>query len=279
MPPVAGTVADWLAMAARRVGALDARLLLAHVLRLSRAQIICQPDRLLDESEFDCLAALVARREAGEPLAYLTGEAGFHGRLFWSAPAALVPRPETEELVERALAFLATLPCDAPRVVDLGTGSGVIAITLALACPRAIVTGVEASEAALALARANAGRHHADVRLLAGDWFSALAGERFHVALANPPYLAADDPHLAGDGLRHEPRMALTDEGDGFSALAAIIRAAPAHLVPGGLLLCEHGRAQGSAMREALALAGFSAVQTWPDMAGHPRMSGGLWLG
>jgi release factor glutamine methyltransferase len=157
----------------------------------------------------------------------------------------------------------------------LGTGSGVIAISLALELPAAQVTACDLSPAALAVAEENANRLHAQIRFLHSDWFTALADERFHLIVANPPYIPAADPHLAGDGLRFEPRRALTDEADGLAAIRAIIAAAPAHLESGGWLLFEHGYDQGEPARQLLAAAGFAQVQTFRDLSGQERISGG----
>ncbi|MDR1848941.1 MAG: peptide chain release factor N(5)-glutamine methyltransferase [Zoogloeaceae bacterium] len=256
--------------------ALDARLLAQHVLQLSHAELICDPDKTLDAPCVARLAELVERRAQGEPLAYLVGEARFRARTFKVTPAVLVPRPETEELVGLALALLAESPAPDLMVLDLGCGSGAIAISIALECPRAKVTGVDTSAEALQVAETNATALAAEARFLQSDWFSALADENFHLIVANPPYIAADDPYLAGDGLRYEPRLALTDEADGLSCLRAIIHAAPRHLKPGGHLLCEHGHAQGEAVRHLLADAGFSAIKSWRDLSGNERFSGGV---
>jgi release factor glutamine methyltransferase len=280
---------DWLKAARQRIDALDARLLLQHVTGFSHADLICRPDAPLNEATTNTLDALLKRRAAGEPLAYLTGESSFRGRRFKVTPAVLTPRPETEELVDLALARLPLFPARdsggepdennvQPRILDLGTGSGVIAISLALECPIAQVTACDISPAALAIARQNAKHLHARVRFLESNWFSALADERFHLIVANPPYIAADDPHLAGDGLCHEPRLALTDEADGLAALRAIIAAAPAHLELGGWLLCEHGCEQGEAVRALLAHTGFSDPQTWRDLSGQARTSGSAFV-
>lgn len=266
---------DWLQAARQRLDALDARLLLQHVTGLSRTELICRPETPLTSAQLDCLETLATRRQAGEPLAYLVGEAGFRGRSFQVSPAVLVPRPETEELVDLALDKLRELAVRAPRVLDLGTGSGAIPISLALEHPAAQVSAVDVSPAALAVARANGAALQAPVRWLESDWFAALGGERFDLIVSNPPYIHAEDPHLAGDGLCFEPRLALTDGADGLACIRAIVAGAAAHLEPGGWLLFEHGWDQGPASRNLLALAGFKAVQTWQDLAGHDRISGG----
>jgi len=268
------TLSAWLEAARLKIDALDARLLLQHVLGISHAELICEKERTLDEAHVTHLTALVERRANGEPLAYLVGETRFRARTFKVTPAVLVPRPETEELVGLALAALDEISAPNPAVLDLGCGSGAIAISIALECPCAKVTGVDLSADAIQVAHANAVALAAEVRLLQGDWFSGLA--KFHLIVANPPYIAADDPHLARDGLCHEPRLALTDEADGLSCLRAIIGAAPDYLVPGGHLLCEHGHAQGETVRQLLADAGFIAVKSWRDLSGNERFSGGM---
>lgn len=274
---MSATLAVALKSAGERVGRLDARLLAGHVCGLSHAQLITANDRALSADEQHKLERLVARRAAGEPLAYLVGEAGFFGRTLTVSPAVLVPRPETEELVERALGWLAETA--KPSVLDLGTGSGAIALTLALEKPDAQVVAVDLSADALMVARSNGARHQARVDWRQGNWYSAIsADERFDLIVSNPPYIAADDPHLAGDGVCVEPRLALTDGADGLECLRAIIAGAPNHLKPGGKILLEHGHDQGEAARNLLALAGFKDNATWADLSGNDRMSGGQWF-
>jgi len=268
-------LSDWLKTACSEVDALDARLLAQHVLGISRAELICRPETGIDPTRQEILDRLLARRAQGEPLAYLVGEARFRARTFKITPDVLVPRPETEELVGHAINKLSESLVPVANVLDLGCGSGVIAISIALECPQAKVTGVDSSITALAVARANAATLAAPVEFFESDWFSALAGRRFHLIVANPPYIAADDHNLAGDGLLFEPRLALTDEGDGLSCLRAIIHAAPCHLESGGYFLCEHGHEQGEAVRLLLADAGFIKVESWLDLSGNERFSGG----
>lgn len=249
----------------------DAYALFCHVTGHGRAWLIAHDqDVVLPEHEtaFDSLAA---RRRAGEPVAYLVGEREFFGRPFTVSPAVLIPRPETELLVELALA---RAPQDA-AVLDLGCGSGCIPVTLKLERPDLDVTAVDISPAALDEARGNASRLGAGICFLQSDWFAALAGEIFGLIVSNPPYIEQHDPHLAQGDLRFEPRHALTDEADGLAHLRRIVSGAPAHLALGGWLLFEHGWDQGPASRELLAEAGFAEVQTWTDLAGLDRVSGG----
>ncbi|HMM47144.1 MAG TPA: peptide chain release factor N(5)-glutamine methyltransferase [Thiobacillaceae bacterium] len=257
----------------RREARIEARALAAHAWRVETAWLIAHGTDVLDEARITALHALVEQRLAGHPIAYITGMREFFGRPFAVTPDALIPRPETELLVEQAIALLDP---DRPlRVLDLGTGSGCVAITIALERPRAIVTGVERSPAAMALAERNAHRLGATVRFLESDWFSALAGERFDLILGNPPYVATGDPHLTRGDLRFEPRSALAAGADGLDDLRRIIREAPAHLTPRGWLWLEHGFEQGDAARELLREAGMDRVSTRSDLAGLPRISGG----
>lgn len=257
----------------RRIARLDARLLVQHLLGIDHAAYLADPDRRLDSETAQDFFRLVKRREAGEPLAYITGEREFFGRSFAVSPAVLIPRPDTELLVLLALERLRGTR--APRVLDLGTGSGAIAVSVAAECPDAQVSAVDVSPAALAVAAANALRFGVTVRWLAGDWYAPVRGERFALIVANPPYVAAHDPHLEQDGLPFEPDIALTDGADGLSCLQAIIGAGPAHLETGGWLLCEHGYDQAAKCRELFAAAGFQGVKSWPDLAGIERVTGG----
>lgn len=250
---------------------LEAAVLLAHVLGLPRARLSSHPEALVDEALAQRYRELLERRAAGEPLAYLTG-----AREFWSlplavGPAVLVPRPETELLVERAL-----LLCDSAtaRIADLGTGSGAIALALASERPHWQVTATDLSGAALAVARDNAlrlGLARVDFRL--GSWFEPLAGERFDLLLSNPPYVGSHEPELAG--LPHEPSLALTPGSDALGCLLLLARGAPRHLREHGWLLLEHGASQGAAVRGALVAAGFAHVRSHRDLAGYERMTEG----
>ena len=252
---------------------LDAQLLLARVLQRPREWLIAHDDAPLSAGQQQRFAADCARRAAGEPLAYLLGEREFHGLMLQVGPAVLVPRPDTETLVDWALELLADAPGTAPAIADLGTGSGAIALALKHARPDARVCAVEISPAALAVARANGQRLGLDVQWLAGSWWQPLQGRRFDLVSSNPPYIAAGDPHLPA--LRHEPLQALSPGGDGLSDLRHIVQAAPLHLQPGGWLLLEHGHDQAEAVRALLLQAGLTQVTTRRDLAGRPRCSGG----
>ena len=251
---------------------LENRILLCHATGLSRVQLITQGDRPLSSDEAARLDALVARRLRGEPIAYIVGRREFFGLDFQVGPAVLIPRPDTELIVELALE---RLPRQAPRLLDMGTGSGAIAVAVAHTRPDAAVTALDVSPDALAVAQANAAANGTRVRFLHSSWFDALAAdEMFDVIASNPPYIAAGDDHLAQGDLRFEPVGALTDHADGLSALRTIIAGSPRHLVPGGWLLLEHGYDQAAAVRTLLLDAGFADVQSWQDLAGIERVSG-----
>ena len=252
---------------------LDAQLILAHLFDRPRAWLLAHDDEVLEADQAERLRALLTRRAASEPLAYVIGHAEFRGLDLMVSPAVLVPRPETEVLVEWALE---RLPADAAaEVVDLGTGSGAIALALQRERPRARITATDASAEALLVARANAAHHAPAMAFAQGDWWAPLAGRRFALAVSNPPYIAGDDLHL--QALGHEPRSALTPEGDGLAALRRIVDQAPAHLQPGAWLLLEHGHDQGDAVRRLLVRRGFAATSTRDDLAGLARCSGGCW--
>jgi len=252
---------------------LENRILLCHATGLTRVQLITQGDRPLTPDEAARLDDLVARRLRGEPIAYIVGRREFFGLDFQVGPAVLIPRPDTELIVELALD---RLPQNTPRLLDMGTGSGAIAVAVAHTRPDTAVTALDVSPDALAVAQANAAANGARVRFLHSSWFDALAaGEMFDVIASNPPYIAAGDDHLAQGDLRFEPVGALTDHADGLSALRTIIAGSPRHLVPGGWLLLEHGYDQAEAVRALLADAGYTEVQSWCDLAGIERVSGG----
>jgi release factor glutamine methyltransferase len=251
---------------------LENRILLCHATGLTRVQLITRADQPLDEEQAQRLTTLLQRRLAGEPIAYITGKREFFGLDFAVSEAVLIPRPDTELIVELAIA---RLPPDG-RLLDMGTGSGAIAVSIAHARPDAQVTALDVSEAALAIAGANAVSNRASVRFLHSDWFKALdASEGFELIASNPPYIASGDEHLSQGDLRFEPSGALTDFADGLSALRTIVAGSPAHLVPGGWLLMEHGYDQAAGVRELLDAAGYAEVQSWRDLAGIERVSGG----
>lgn len=268
------TFAAALAQARRLIPLREGRLLLQHVSGLSHAQLAAWPEQVLTPAQQSGFEALLARRAAGEPVAYLTGRCEFYGREFRVTPAVLIPRSETELLADTALGLLKGKA--APRVLDLGTGSGVLALTLALERPDADVTAVDLSPDALQVACANAAALGATVRLLQGEWFAPLAGERFELIVANPPYVAADDEHLRQGDLRFEPQGALTDgSADGLASLRAIVAAAPGHLTSGGALAVEHGYDQGPRVVALFRAAGFREVRSLADLAGLPRVVAG----
>jgi release factor glutamine methyltransferase len=257
----------------RRVDRLDAQLLLSHLLQKPREWLLAHDDQALGESDIATFQALVWRRSRGEPLAYLVGHREFCGLGLHVTPQVLVPRPETEGLVMWGLERLANAP--AATVVDLGTGSGAIALALKRCAPAARVSASDVSEAALQVARGNARQHGLEIEFAIGDWWAPWVGRRFGLAVSNPPYIAGADPHLAA--LAHEPMAALTPGGDGLDALRKVIAAAPAHLLPGAWLLLEHGHDQAGAVCGLLSDAGFTAPQTRSDLAGLPRCSGAVW--
>ena len=265
-------IAEALQAARRRIDAGEARLLLRHLLGRDAAWLSAHDDEILGAAQEHAFAALVERRAAGEPVAYLTGEREFYGRSFRVGPGVLIPRPDTELLVDLAKARLADL--GAPRVLELGTGSGCIAVTLACELSSAVVVAVDNSSAALAIAAANAARHGVAVELVESDWFAQVRG-RFDLIVANPPYIAAGDPHLTEGDLRFEPPGALASGSDGLAAIRRIVAAATAFLAPQGSLLLEHGYDQGAAVAALLAAAGFAALEQHRDLAGIVRASGG----
>ncbi len=252
---------------------LDAQVLLAHVLAVPRTRLKSHPEDLPDPWRTQLYRRLLARRAAGEPLAYLTGSRDFWSLRLRVTPAVLIPRPETELLVERALALrTAADGC----VADLGTGCGAVALALASERPRWHVVATDACAEALAVARANAAALRLSrVELRHGDWYQPLLGERFDLLVSNPPYVAQDDPALATSSLRHEPPRALTPGLDALSCLRTLVRGAPRHLAPGGWLLLEHGATQGADVRRELVDAGFRHVRSHRDLAGHERMTEG----
>lgn len=260
------------AQAALPLDALENRILLCHATGLTRVQLITQADRPLTDGEAARLNDLVARRLRGEPIAYLVGKREFFGLDFAVNAAVLIPRPDTELIVELALE---RLPKNG-RLLDMGTGSGAIAVAVAHTRPDAAVAALDVSADALAVAQANAAANGARVRFLQSSWFDALdAGATFDVIASNPPYIAAGDAHLEQGDLRFEPVGALTDHADGLSALRIIVAGAARHLAPDGWLLLEHGYDQAAAVRALLVDSGYTDVQSWQDLAGIERVSGG----
>jgi len=260
--------------------ALEARVLLMHVLGWRRTELITRGDEPIDAARVDAYRTLEARRAQGEPIAQLVGAREFYGLDFDVTPNVLIPRPETELLVETALAALEGIA--QPRVLDLGTGSGAIAVALASARPDARVWAVDRSSAALEVAARNAAklldarRPGGALTFVAGSWYDTLdPALRFEAIVSNPPYIASGDPHLEQGDLRFEPRGALTDGADGLTALRAIVAGAPARLAPGGVLWMEHGYDQAAAVRALLAARGFAHVRSERDLAGIERISGG----
>jgi release factor glutamine methyltransferase len=252
------------------VDRLDTLMLLADTLACARTWLLAHDDAELSTEQATRLRARLARRAAGEPLAYLLGEKEFHGLMLQVDSNVLVPRPDTEVLVDWALELLAGTPHR--NVVDLGTGSGAIALAVKHAKPTATVTATDVSPAALGIARANARRLALEVEFIEGSWWQAVPRRRFQLVLSNPPYIAAGDPHLGALG--HEPALALTPGGDGLDALRSIVAGATAHLEPEGWLLLEHGFDQADAVQALLREHGFAGVQTRRDLAGQPRCSG-----
>ncbi|WP_217537065.1 peptide chain release factor N(5)-glutamine methyltransferase [Stenotrophomonas sp. GbtcB23] len=257
-------------------GRHEAELLLLHVLGRERGWLFAHATDLLDPATAEAFAALLQRRIAGEPVAYLLGRRGFWTLDLAVSPATLIPRPETERLVELALE---RLPEGVPlRIADLGTGSGAIALALASERPLAQIVATDMSGDAIAVAAGNARQHgRANVAFRQGSWHAPLAGERFDLIASNPPYIASDDPHLAQGDLRFEPTTALASGHDGLDDIRLIIAGAPAHLQPGGWLLMEHGWDQGEAIRALLEGAGFVEVETALDLEQRDRVSLGRW--
>ncbi|NBS95557.1 MAG: peptide chain release factor N(5)-glutamine methyltransferase [Betaproteobacteria bacterium] len=272
---------------------LDAQVLLGHVLGRDRTWLIAHGDEPLPQASRDRYARLLRRREAGEPIAYLVGHREFFGHRFAVGPMVLIPRPETELLVELALEALP----EGAHVLELATGSGAIAISMALARPDLAVLATDISLTALAVAQCNARELGATIDFAAGDWYEALEPRiavlpdpigsappsrtaadhgRFDRIVANPPYIAQQDPHLQRGDLRFEPPGALASGADGLDAIRIIIEGAPARLSAGGCLLIEHGYDQGPAVRALLEAAGLHAVRSWSDLAGHDRVSTGV---
>lgn len=253
---------------------LEFQMLWQQVLGVPRSWLIAHDTDVLPEQAVQAFQQLRVRRLAGEPMAYILGHREFMGHDFLVSPEVLIPRPETELLVETALGILKDQ--DTPRVLDLGTGSGAVAISIALGCARAEVVATDLSGPALVVARTNAQRLGARVQFFDGNWYDALIGHKgFDLIVSNPPYIAACDPHLAQGDVRYEPVGALTDQGDGLGALRHIAQGASAWLKPGGALFMEHGWDQAAAVREFLQQSRFERVLSLSDLANIQRVTGG----
>ena len=233
----------------------------------SEASVLASPEAELPHEVENAYFELARRRREGEPVAYLVGRKEFYGLDLAVNPSVLIPRPETELLVDLALEMEFT------TALDLGTGSGAIALAIKSHRPKAKVVAVEADAAALATARRNATRLNLEIHFHHGNWFEPVAGGRFDLIVSNPPYVAEGDPHLPA--LVHEPRSALVSGPDGLNAIREIAGSAKAHLAPGGWLLLEHGLGQDEPVRGLLAQAGLELIRTWPDLSGIPRVTGG----
>ncbi|MBU2155274.1 MAG: peptide chain release factor N(5)-glutamine methyltransferase [Gammaproteobacteria bacterium] len=250
---------------------LDAELLLAHALGKSRSYLHTWPERELDAPQLERFQAAITRRQAGEPVAYILGQQGFWSLELEVAAHTLIPRPDTELLVETVLALLPATPA---ALLDLGTGTGAIALALASERPAWRLTGVDRVPEAVALAERNRARLKlSNANFAESHWFSALVGQRFQLIVSNPPYIAADDRHLAEGDVRFEPSSALVAGADGLDDIRLIIQQAPDYLEAGGWLLLEHGFDQAVAVRELLSARGFSALESRRDLGGHERIS------
>lgn len=260
------------------IGRLEARFLLQKATGCRHTDLIAYPEREIINSQAQAFEALVQRRKAGEPLAYLLEEAEFYGREFIVSPAVLIPREDTQVLVDQAANWIKKKGEKKIRVLELGTGSGIVAITLALLFPDIEVTATDISLDALNIAQKNALKHKVTIRYFSGSWFEPVTGEVFDLIVSNPPYVAENDPHLFRDGLPFEPQIALTDGvsgGGGLACIKAIIANAHAFLRPGGALMIEHGYDQAEAARSLLQIAGYENVASWKDNANIERVSSG----
>ncbi len=255
----------------------EVRMLASHVLQRDGAWLAAHDDEAMSPDERQRIGALAARRAAGEPMAYLLGKREFFGRVFCCTPAALIPRPETEHLVEHVLTLVETRTASA--ILDVGTGTGCIAITLALERPNAQITALDVSPGALALARENAANLGANnVEFVESNWFGNLATDaKFDLIVSNPPYIAPGDVHLTQGDLRFEPVIALADTVDGLESYRHLASGAKEHLKNGGWLVVEHGYDQGELVPALLRNSGFSNVGTRLDLAGLPRVTAGRW--
>ena len=256
---------------------LDAELLLCHAIGKPRSYLRTWPERQPDAEQLRHFEQLIRQRRSGVPVAYLLGSQGFWSLQLDVSESTLIPRPDTERLVEVALELGPQGPAE---VLDLGTGTGAIALALAVERPDWQLTGVDRVAEAVALARANAERLQIDnAHFEPSDWFSALAGRQFDLIVSNPPYIAADDPHLQRGDVRFEPGSALVSGADGLDDIRRLVQQVPDHLQSGGWLLFEHGWQQAQAVAELLGQRGFEQVQSWRDLGGQQRVTGGQWHG
>ncbi len=269
-----GTITQALTWASRDIDRIDAQLLLQQILNRDYAFLLTHPDQMLTPQQIEVFCQLVKQRIDGMPVAYLIGERAFYDLTFKVTEAVLIPRPETELLVELALRLI---PADQPcKILDLGTGSGVIAITIAKHRPQSQLVAVDLSDTAIAVARWNAKNLQVNnIHIMVGDWFGELSEEKFDLIVSNPPYVAADDPHLQQDDLRFEPKIALSASDNGLACISHIISTAPKYLVKSGWLLLEHGYNQAGECKRLLEDTDFSNICSYPDLAGIMRVSGG----
>lgn len=258
-----------------QVARLEGELLLNYILKNNRIDLYCWPQRLLTNEQWHQFKQLILRRQAGEPIAYLTGQKAFWSLNLNVGPQVLIPRPETELLVEQALHCLpASRPC---QILDLGTGSGAIALAIAQERPHWQVTATDISENALKIAKENAYRHELQqVTFLQSDWFARLPPLKFDLIISNPPYIAADDPHLTQEDIQHEPPQALISGKEGLTAIRQIIIQASDFLKPDAFLWLEHGYNQQTAVQKLLHQHGYRQIETLVDYSGIPRISGGI---
>jgi release factor glutamine methyltransferase len=252
----------------------EVRMLLAHVLSRDHAWLVAHDDDAMSDGDLAQVESLISRRTNGEPIAYLIGARDFYGRSFVCSSAALIPRPETEMLVDCALTLVPSLPVAKPKVLDIGTGTGCIAITLALELPQASIFAIDVSADALSLARHNATQLNAPVKFIESNWFNALDTDaKFDIIVSNPPYIVPGDTHLSQGDLRFEPAIALADAVDGLESYRQIAQGARKHLQAGGALIVEHGYDQGDSVPALFRDAGFIDVEMIRDLANQPRVT------
>jgi release factor glutamine methyltransferase len=254
---------------------LDAEVLLSHCLKKPRSHLKAWPEKGVPPSVRTHFFDLIEQRRQQIPVAYLTGIREFWSRDFIITPNVLVPRPDTELLIEHCLSLIPDKPC---RLLDLGTGSGVIAITLALECPNTHIIATDASETALEIARQNAIKHHVNtLQFMLSNWFEKIPEQEFDIIVSNPPYIAATDEHLQQGDVQHEPQSALIAQNQGLADIQQIVKQAGHYLKPDGHLLIEHGFQQQAAVQQIFVEAGFCQVETHADLAGNPRLTSGQW--